>query len=133
MPSNKTRTCKFGNDSASEFRTAAPRAPRPAPGWPADAVETLVRLWSQGRTAAEVAARLGKTARAVECKIYKLRAAGRALAERRPPDGPRAARRAAQRARRRCLYCDSMFLSDHPGNRLCLACLEDGPFTSAMV
>ena len=122
MQTNKQRTPGRLRDSRAAHASA--RA-----GLADDAVETLVRLWDEGHTVAEVAARLGRTVRAVECKIYKLRAAGRALSGRRPTGGPRA----AQRARRRCLYCDSMFPSAHPGNRLCPACLEDGPFTSAMV
>ncbi len=96
------------------------------PGWSAAALAALVRLWDEGLTAPEVAARLGKTARAVECKVHKLRAAGHRLAPRRSGRGP-------CRARRRCLYCGGSFLSSHAGNRLCPVCLADGPFTSSLV
>ena len=99
------------------------------PGWSAAAHAALVRLWDEGLTAPEVAARLGKTTRAVECKVYKLRAAGYPLAPRRSGRG----RCQARRARRRCLYCGGTFLSSHPGNRLCPVCLADGPFTSSLV
>ena len=99
------------------------------PGWPAAALAALVRLWDEGLTATEVAARLGKTTRAVECKVHKLRAAGHRLAPRRFAQGPSQARR----ARRRCLYCGGTFLSSHAGNRLCPVCLADGPFTSSLV
>lgn len=103
--------------------------PSATPGWSAAALAALVRLWDEGLTAPEVAARLGKTTRAVECKVHKLRAAGHRLAARRR--GRETGR--ARRARRRCLYCGGSFLSSHPGNRLCAVCLADGPFTSALV
>ncbi len=89
------------------------------PGWPLETVEALVQLWNQGLTAPEVGARIGKTARAVECKVHKLRAAGHALAPRRAIDEP-------ERVFRRCLYCGEDFPSSHPGNRLCPGGLESG-------
>ncbi len=101
----------------------------PHPGWSAAAIESLRRHWADGLTTAEIASRLGKTARAVECKVYKLRARGCILPARRPDK----AGRSDQRARRRCLYCGDDFDSSHRGNRICSGCLEDGPFTSAMV
>ena len=107
-----------------------------APAWPAAAVERLRGYWNDGLTTAEIAARLGKTARAVECKIYKLRARGCVLPARRrrlPGGGHDGERRDDQWARRRCLYCNEDFDSSHRGNRICPTCLEDGPFTSAMV
>ncbi len=123
--------------------------PRPAiratPGWPAGAAERLIELWNGGLSAAEAAARLGATKRAVECKVHKLRVAGFALGGRRPR-GPRRSQACApacrsgtagasaclQCARRTCLYCGETFASTHLGNRICPACLEDGPFTSAI-
>jgi hypothetical protein len=96
------------------------------PGWPPETVEALVQLWNQGLTAPEVGARIGKTARAVECKVHKLRAAGHALPPRRAIDEP-------ERVSRRCLYCGEDFPSSHPGNRLCPGCLADGPFTSTVL
>ncbi len=106
-------------------RLSGPSAIAPTPRWPAETVAALVRLWGEGLTAAEVAARLDKTASAVRAKLHKLRAASVALDGRRraPPRG---------RARRTCLYCGRRFPSAHVGNRLCPGCLEDGPFTSAM-
>ncbi len=98
---------------------------RPTPPWPAETVAVLVRLWDEGLTAAEVAARLGKTAGAVRAKLHKLRAASVPLA-----GGRRATRRNC--VRRSCLYCGRRFPSEHVGNRLCPGCLEDGPFTSAI-
>ena len=97
----------------------------PTPRWPAETVTALVRLWDEGLTAAEVAARLGKTAGAVRAKLHKLRAASVPLA-----GGRRATRRGC--VRRSCLYCGRRFASAHVGNRLCPGCLEDGPFTSAI-
>ena len=100
----------------------------------------LQRHWRDGLTTAEIAARLGRTARAVECKIYKLRVQGCVLAvrRRRKPDpdsgnGIFLKKPTDQRAIRRCLYCSESFASSHKGNRICPNCLEDGPFTSAMV
>ena len=116
----------------------------PNPGWPAAAIDALRRHWLEGLTTAEIASRLGKTARAVECKIYKLRSRGWDLPARRRKISDRAgdgggtgfahgANRGSQRARRSCLYCGENFDSSHPCNRICAGCLEDGPFTSAMV
>ncbi len=122
MGGNKQRTY----DTPS--RTATPPRIPPTPSWPAGAGETLIRLWNAGLSGPEIASRFGVTARAVESKVRKLRVAGHALAERRA----RAPRR-AQRAVRKCLYCGAMFASAHIGNRLCPMCLEEGPFTSAMV
>lgn len=107
-------------------------------GWPACQVVSLQRYWNDGLTTAEIASRLGRTVRAVECKIYKLRARGCVLPARRleRPDadgGCHRGGRSYQRARRRCLYCSEGFDSSHHGNRICPGCLEDGPFTSAMV
>mgnify|MGYP002525418329 CR=1 FL=1 len=106
--------------------------------WPDSAVDSLRRHWLEGLTTAEIASRLGKTARAVECKIYKLRVRGCILPARRRGKADGAGsfpgeNRIDQRARRRCLYCAEQFDSSHPGNRICPGCLEDGPFTSAMV
>ena len=132
---------KHNPDNGDDIRNAAARfgglagdghgrpPPSATPGWSTAAQAALVRLWDEGLTAPEVAARLGKTTRAVECKIHKLRAAGHRLAARRSGRGPCPARR----ARRRCLYCGGTFLSSHPGNRLCPVCLADGPFTSSLV
>ena len=110
------------------------------PGWPVAEVDSLQRYWNDGLTTAEIASRLGKTVRAVECKIYKLRARGCVLAARRrvksdhhAGGGCHMGGRATQPARRRCLYCGEDFDSSHHGNRICSGCLEDGPFTSAMV
>ena len=120
------------------------------PGWPAGAAERLIELWNGGLSAAQAAARLGTTTRAVECKVHKLRFAGFALAGRRPEgphrsqacasaygpkppaESPEGASARRQCAKRKCLYCGETFASTHIGNRLCPACLEDGPFTSAI-
>lgn len=108
------------------------------PSWSESAVESLRQHWVDGLTTAEIAGRLGKTVRAVECKIYKLRVRGCVLPARRGAksnhDGEfPGTKQADQRARRRCLYCGESFDSSHHGNRLCPGCLEDGPFTSAMI
>ena len=109
-------------------------------GWSAAETETLRGHWNAGLTTAEIASRLGKTTRAVECKIYKLRVQGgvfparrRGKSDRRGDDGIDCGIRPDQRAIRRCLYCGESFASSHKGNRICPPCLEDGPFTSAMV
>ena len=101
--------------------------------WSEQTIETLRRHWGEGLTTSEIAGRLGKTARAVECKIYKLRVQGCGLPARRKSASGHDHGQADQRARRRCLYCSESFDSSHPGNRICPGCLEDGPFTSAMV
>ncbi|MFQ5783594.1 MAG: GcrA family cell cycle regulator [Alphaproteobacteria bacterium] len=98
----------------------------PTPRWPAGSAEALIRLWRAGLPTAEIGARLGVTARAIDSKVRKLRTAGYALPARRTASAPR-----ARRARRSCLYCGRPFASSHIGNRLCPACLEDGPFGSA--
>ncbi len=109
-------------------------------GWSAAEVETLQRHWSAGLTTAEIASRLDKTMRAVECKVYKLRAQGwvlparrRGTSDRHAGDGIDRGIRPDKRVIRRCLYCGEDFASSHKGNRICPGCLEDGPFTSAMV
>lgn len=109
-------------------------------GWSALEIETLQRHWKAGLTTAEIASRLGKTTRAVECKVYKLRVQGWVLparrrggTERHDDHGFHLGMRPDQRAIRRCLYCGDDFASSHKGNRICPGCLEDGPFTSAMV
>ena len=89
--------------------------------WSALEIETLQRHWKAGLTTAEIASRLGKTTRAVECKVYKLRVQGWVLPARR------------RGGTERCLFCGDNFASRHKGNRICPGCLEDGPFTSAMV
>ncbi|MFQ5985297.1 MAG: GcrA family cell cycle regulator, partial [Alphaproteobacteria bacterium] len=96
--------------------------------WPAQRVEELLKLWREGVPVKEIARRFEVTVPAVESKVVRLRSAGYRLARRRA--GPPATR--AQRLRR-CLYCGERFMSEHIGNRLCPACLENGPFTSAMV
>ena len=53
---------------------------RPTPNWPADTSQALIRLWNAGLSAARIAARLGATTRAVECKVRKLRLAEDPLA-----------------------------------------------------
>ena len=109
-------------------------------GWSSTEVETLQRHWNAGLTTTEIASRLAKTTRAVECKICKLRARGwvfparrRGQSDRRGDHGVHRGIRPDLRAIRRCLYCGESFASSHKGNRLCPGCLEDGPFTSAMV
>ena len=116
----------------------------PNPGWTPAAIDSLRKHWVAGLTTAEIASRLGKTARAVECKVYKLRSRGWDLPARRRGlsegdgsggfnGGIPGGNRGSQRARRRCLYCGEDFDSSHRCNRICAGCLEDGPFTSAMV
>ena len=124
MDANKRET------NSTQHDTAPSRVIRPTATWPAASAETLIALWNAGRTAAEIATRLGVSARAVESKLRKLRAAGHHLVRRRGAAG-RVGR--AGRARRRCLHCCEMFTSEHPGNRICSLCLEEGPFTSALV
>lgn len=101
---------------------------RPTPSWPAGRAEALIRLWNCGLVTAEIAARLGVTPRAVDSKVRKLRVAGYRLAARRPR-----CPRTIRRARRKCLHCGALFPSSHIGNRICGTCLEDGPFTGALV
>ncbi len=122
MGANKRAT------NSTRHVTAPGRPVGPTAAWPTASAETLIALWNAGRSAAEIAARLGVGVRAVESKLGKLRAAGHDLVRRRAG----VARRAG-RARRRCLHCGAMFASDHPGNRLCPVCLDEGPFTSALV
>lgn len=100
---------------------------RPTACWPEGSAEALIRLWNGGLSASQVARRLGKTVRAVESKLRKLRTAGHRLETRRP-----ATPRRAGSAPRKCLYCGEIFASTHVGNRLCPTCLEEGPFTSAI-
>lgn len=113
-----------GGQAAADAAIPIPATPR----WPAGSAEDLIRLWNEGCSAAEAAARLGLSARAVESKVRKLRVAGHHLAARR---GGRPRR--AQRAARRCLYCGDMFPSSHIGNRICPGCLDEGPFSGALV
>ena len=110
------------------------RSIRPTAAWPTANAEMLIELWNAGRTATEIAARLGVGVRAVESKLGKLRAAGHELVRRRAVSARRAEKAGrAGRARRRCLHCGAMFASEHPGNRICPVCLDEGPFTSALV
>ncbi len=122
MGVNKKRTKTTSSD------LALGRPDRLASSWTTARVETLVVSWNAGRSAADIAKQLAVSPRAVESKLHKLRAAGRDLVRRRA--GPA---KPAGRARRRCLHCGEMFASDHPGNRLCPVCLDEGPFTSALV
>ena len=70
---------------------------------------------------------MGFSLRAVESKVRKLRAAGHYLASRRAmPEN------AAPTVMRRCLHCQGKFPSQHIGNRICPACLDDGPFASGL-
>ncbi len=122
------------------YNKAEPPPSGVKPGWTGCETASLQRYWNDRLTTAEIASRLGKTVRAVECKIYKLRARGCVLPARRRVKSDHHAGgeclgggQATQRARRRCLYCGEDFDSSHHGNRLCPGCLEDGPFTSAIV
>jgi len=85
--------------------------------------ERLIALWNGGGTAAQVAATLGKSVRAVESKVRKLRVAGHRLSGRR-----QAVPRITRVVTRRCLHCGHPFPSEHIGNRICRDCLDDGPF-----
>ncbi len=70
---------------------------------------------------------MGFSLRAVESKVRKLRAAGHYLAHRRATSGNGEAA-----VMRRCLHCQGKFPSQHIGNRICPACLDDGPFASGL-
>ncbi len=118
---------KHGTFIMDEEHQREPRL-RPSPVWPAPRVEALIDLWNAGLATAEVARDLGATVRAVEGKLHKLRVAGRIIANRRRRPPAR-----SKQAPRRCLYCSRMFASSHVGNRLCPACLEDGPFTGTLL
>ena len=109
MGANKRET------TPTRHEPAPGRPIRPTAAWPAASAETLIALWNAGRSAVEVATRLGVSVRAVESKLGKLRAAGHELVRRRAGAAGRIGR-----ARRRCLHCGEMFASDHPGNRICL-------------
>jgi hypothetical protein len=96
--------------------------------WTAQRINHLAELWNAGLPAPAIARRLGTSRVAIESKLAKLRRAGRDLVRRRcRPE------RRSRRASRRCLYCGSSFASEHVGNRICPTCLEEGPFTSAML
>ena len=128
MDANKQAT------TSTRYDAAPGPSIRSTAAWPAASAETLIELWNAGRTAAEIAKRLSVSVRAVESKLRKLRAAGHDLVRRRATVAQRAGRAGrAGRARRRCLHCGAMFASAHPGNRICLVCLDEGPFTSALV
>ena len=114
--------------TSTKHNAAAGCPVRPTAAWPAARAETLIELWNAGRGAAQIATRLEVSVGAVEGKLRMLRAAGHDLVRRRAG----VARRVG-RARRRCLHCGAMFASDHPGNRICPVCLDEGPFTSALV
>jgi hypothetical protein len=109
MDANKT------NINSTYRNLASCRSTRPPAAWSAASAETLIELWNGGHSAAEIATRLGVSARAVESKLSKLRAAGHELVWRRASVAVRVGR-----ARRRCLHCGEMFASEHLGNRICL-------------
>ncbi len=134
MGENKQRTTTV-DDHPGAIVPIAPIAPiapvgpiAPTPRWPAGRAEALVDLWNRGLATADLAARLGVTTRAVDSKVRKLRIAGHALAARRLRR-----RQRPRRARRKCLHCGRLFASAHIGNRLCPPCLEDGPFSGALL
>ena len=122
MAANESETNSTQHDAAAGLSV------RPTAAWPAARAETLIALWNAGRSTAQIATRLDVSVAAVEGKLRTLRAAGHDLVRRRAG----VARRVG-RARRRCLHCGATFASEHPGNRLCSVCLEEGPYTSALV
>lgn len=119
---------KESETNSTQHDAAAGLSVRPTAAWPAARAETLIALWNAGRSTAQIATRLDVSVAAVEGKLRTLRAAGHDLVRRRAG----VARRVG-RARRRCLHCGATFASEHPGNRLCSVCLEEGPYTSALV
>ena len=131
MGENKQRTTTV-DDHPGTIAPIAPVAPvgsiTPTPRWPAGRAEALIDLWNRGLATADIAARLGVTTRAVDSKVRKLRIAGHALAARRPRR-----RQRPRCTRRKCLHCGRLFASAHIGNRLCPPCLEDGPFSGALL
>ncbi len=100
---------------------------RPTPRWPKGTAENLITLWNQAHTSVKIGLRLSLPVRAVESKVRKLRAAGHVLEIRRPTKP-----RKLGRTTRRCLHCGRNFPSSHVDNRICEACLDDGPFSSGL-
>lgn len=110
----------------------------PTPMWPLGMSEVAIRLWGMGFTTTEMADYFGKTLRAMDSRIRKLRVDGYDLPNRRFD------RRAKDNIEdllaagwtwRDCLYCLSPFLSPYKKseNRLCGICIEHGPFTSTIL
>lgn len=108
----------------------------PTPLWPTGTSEALVQLWHIGFTTTEIADYFDKTLRSVDSKIRALRMYGVDLPKRRFDNRAIKTRQElieSGYASRRCLYCGAFFDSSHKGNRLCLDCLEHGPFTSSIL
>jgi hypothetical protein len=105
------------------------RMPMAPCSWTPERTAEIVRLWNAGLDAPTIAGRMGLSRLAIESRLARLRRQGAMLEPRRR----RRAKPGPARAMRRCLFCAEDFASEHAGNRLCPACLVDGPYTSALV
>jgi|AP12_2_1047962.scaffolds.fasta_scaffold173724_1 hypothetical protein len=87
--------------------------------WSDAEVETLTAMMKDGVPAVEIGAAIGRSESAVERKVERLRETDKARRRMKRP------RRAAARAKRKCLTCGTMFKSESIGNRICDNCKEN--------
>ena len=101
---------------AAEMSTKMPKGER----WSRAQVELLTELWRSKVSARDIAARTGRTERAVIVKASRVGLATRRF--RNADNG----RRYPKKARlRNCLRCGRQFFSEGVGNRICPKCKTD--------
>ncbi|MCW3782610.1 GcrA family cell cycle regulator [Defluviimonas salinarum] len=87
--------------------------------WEDADIQTLIRLWGEGRSNLEIARELGRQENAVAIKASRLHLPPKATAAQK--FAPANAKNAKAKLRP-CLTCSKTFFSEGPGNRICEPC-----------
>lgn len=88
--------------------------------WSNCQVATLIRMRSECKTIADIALAMGRTEKAIQDKIYKIRKNGGHVSSVR---GKKSLDLDTS-DRRKCRYCGEFFNSEHKFNKICLTCLR---------
>lgn len=95
--------------------------------WDDADVQTLIRLWKEGHSNAEIAASVGRRENAVAIKASRLRLPPKAIAGQ--ALDPQNAKKSKARLRP-CLCCQKTFFSEGAGHRICDSCKSTSAWSS---
>lgn len=98
-----------------------------------DVVETVCKMWREGKTYFAIAKTVGAADRTVARWVDELCTQG--VLQPRSPNrqrltAERIARNRQEMTKRNCLSCSAPFMSDGPGNRICMACKDTSAWRS---
>ena len=113
------RSMRDQDVSASSVRTGP---------WGEQEIRTLIELWQQGFSNADISKRMGRPENAIAIKASRLNLPPKSVAAKRIETG----RNNQSKARLRpCLCCQTTFFSEGPHHRICDSCKSASSWSSS--